>query len=313
MGAGPAVGRPRLSVLIPTYGREDLLCRAIADVLAQRHPAFETIVLDQTPRHTPSTEECLAGARGRIRHVRLEQPGLMAALNRGLALAEGDIVWLTDDDVRIEDPTLLERHEAAHADPSVGGVAGYEHDPRRPGGSRYDPRSADPVWGWYYSAWDHDTRAEVVTAAGCNVSFKRAVLRHIGGFDERFTGNAVRWENDVCLRVRRAGYRVIFEPEARVVHRPSASPGGCENHHLMGRERRSHDWYTAYFRNMLYVTFKHLPRRAWPAVAWRLYRAHVMNRPYAREGLGFLAARHRALMAGAHQGWGSYRQWRERG
>jgi hypothetical protein len=103
---------------------------------------------------------------------------------------------------------------------------------------------------------------------------------------------------------------VVFEPDAKVVHEPSSSPGGCENRHLLGREAQSHDWYTTYFRNTLYVTFKHLPRRVWPAVAWRLYRRHVLNRPYASEGLGFLVARHRALLLGTGQGWRSYRAWR---
>jgi GT2 family glycosyltransferase len=301
---------PRVSVLVPTYEREELLCRTLTDILAQRHPAFEVIVLDQTRQHAPETRAFLSGVASRIRRVPLAQPSLMGALNRGLELARGDLVWLTDDDVQIDDPDLLERHEAAHADATVGGVAGYEHDPRRPAGSRYDARSSDPVWGWYYSAWDHGTRADVVTAPGCNVSFKRRVLREIGGFDERFTGNAVRWENDVCLRVRRAGYRVVFEPEAKVIHAPSASPGGCENRHLLGREPQSHGWYATYFRNMLYVTFKHLPRRVWLGVAWRLYRNHVMNRPLAREGVGFLVDRHRALLLGAGHGWRSYREWR---
>ncbi len=300
----------RLSVLLPTYRREDLLCRALAGILAQRHPSFETIVLDQTPEHTASTRAFLRDVGERIRHVTIPEPGLMAALNRGLALSRGEVVWLTDDDVRIDDAALLQRHEGAHADPTVGGVAGYESDPRHPEGSRYDPRSADPVWGWYYTAWDHGTRADVVTAPGCNVSFKRAVLEKIGGFDERFTGNAVRWENDVCLRVRRAGYRVVFEPDAKVIHAPSASPGGCENRHLLGREPQSHGWYAMYFRNMFYLTFKHLPRRVWPAVAWGLYRSHVMNRPHTQEGLGFLSARHRALIVGSRQGWQSYRDWR---
>lgn len=308
--SGPPVAAPRVSVLLPTYGREELFCRALADVLAQRHPAFEVIVLDQTPAHAPETQAFLREVAPRIRHVPLARPGLMAALNRGLELARGDVVWLTDDDVQVADPTLLERHQAAHADPRIGAVAGYEHDPRRPAGTRYDPRSADPVWGWYYTAWDHDTRADVVTAPGCNVSFKRAVLEKVGGFDERFTGNAVRWENDVCLRVRGAAYRVVFEPGAKVIHQPSASSGGCENHFLLGRTPPSHDWYATYFQNMLYMTFKHLPRGAWPPVTWRLYRSHVLNRPYVGEGPAFVAARHRVFVRGALAGWRTYRAWR---
>jgi GT2 family glycosyltransferase len=293
---------PRISVVIPTYGREALLCRCIEQVLAQEHPAFETIVVDQTPRHLPDTEVFLEKVKDRIRHVRLARPSLMGALNTALALARGEIVWLTDDDVQIAQRDLLARHEAAHRDPRVGGVAGYEDDPRRPGGSPYDPRSSDEVWGWYHSKWDHPVRADVVSAPGANVSFKRAVLEQIGGFDERFTGNAVRWENDVCLRVRRAGYRVIFEPDARVIHQPSGSAGGCENRHLLGREERSHRWYASYFRNMAYFSFKHMPVRTWPAVFWRLWRGHAFNRPFLGQGPAFIIRRNLAFVIGLGQG-----------
>jgi len=303
--------KPHLSVVIPTFGREELLCRCIEDVLRQEHPSFETIVVDQTPRHLPETEAFLLTVKDRVRHVRLERPSLMGALNKGLSLARGEIIWFTDDDVRIEQADLLARHAEVHRDPSVGGVAGYEHDPRHPSGSQYDPRSSDEIWGWYHSKWDHPVRAEVVSAPGANVSFKRAVLVEVDGFDERFTGNAVRWENDVCLRVRRAGYRVVFEPEARVIHQPSGSAGGCENRHLLGREQASHQWYASYFRNMVYFSLKHMPAGTWPRVLWRLWRGHAFNWPFLQVGPGFIARRNRAFAVGMWQGvsagWGMRR------
>jgi GT2 family glycosyltransferase len=294
--------KPRISVVIPTFGREELLCRCLDDVLRQDHPSFEVIVVDQTPRHLPETEAFLRAVKDRVRHVRLERPSLMGALNKGLSLARGEIIWLTDDDVRIEQADLLTRHAEAHHDPSVGGVAGYEHDPRRPTGSQYDPRSADEIWGWYYTTWDHPVRAEVMTAPGANVSFKRAVLVKVGGFDERFTGNAVRWENDVCLRLRRAGYRVVFEPQAIVVHQPATSPGGCENRHHLGSEPSSHEWYASYFRNTAYFALKHMPVVAWPRIGWRVWREHVLNGSYVRLGPAFLLRRHYAFGLGLWRG-----------
>lgn len=299
----------KVSVVIPSYGREALLCRCIEGVLKQDYPSFEVIVLDQTAQHLPATDAFLRSVQDRIRHVKLALPSLMGALNAGLRLAQGDIVWLTDDDVQIPDATLLDRHARAYADPTIGGVAGYEHDPRRPGGSAYDPRSADEIWGWYYARWDHAVRGEVVTAPGANVSFRRDLLVRVGGFDERFTGNAFRWENDLCLRVRRAGYRVVFEPEAKVVHQPSASAGGCENMHLLGREPASHGWYVSYFRNMAYVTLKHMPLGAWPRVLWKLWREHVCNRPFLRMGSRFITQRLCAFTAGIWQGVTAWRDY----
>ena len=157
--------------------------------------------------------------------------------------------------------------------------------------------------------WTHGVRCEVTTGPGANTSFRRDVLHSVGGVDERFVANAFRWENDLCLRVRAAGHRVIYDPRP-TVHHFYRSPGGNENHHLHGRERGSHRWYHDFSPNHVYITLKHMPSRSLTPLLLRLYRSHVMSHPYAREGLPFLAARHRAMLGGAIDGWRTYRAWR---
>src|SRR5262249_9685153 len=82
-----------------------------------------------------------------------------------------------------------------------------------------------------------------------------------------------------------------------------ASPGGAENRHLHGKGPGSHRWYRDFFHNHVYVSLTHMPRASLPPLLWRLYRGHVMNRPYASEGLVFLARRHRVLVGGALGRW----------
>ncbi len=79
---------------------------------------------------------------------------------------------------------------------------------------------------------------------------------------------------------------------------------------LMGREPDSHRWYRFFFHNHFYFALKHMPRRALPRLLWRLYRGHVLNRPYAREGVRFLLARHRAWAAGLAGARATYRDAR---
>jgi len=301
----------KVSVVIPTYRREALLCRTLADVLALDWPDYEVIVVDQTDRHTPDTEAYLAGVRDRIVYLHHTPPSVVAAVNRGVTVARGEIVLSLDDDIRLPGRDLIAAHVDNYRDASIGGVAGRVLDAERPTEEPFDPRSGDPVWGFFHSGWTHGTRAEVTTAPGANVSFRRSVLLEIGGLDERFAGNAFRWENDLCLRVRAAGYRVVYDPRP-VVHHFYGSPGGNENHNLVGRAAGSHRWYRDFFHNHVYVALKHMPRSTWAPLAWRLYRAHVLNRPYAREGLGFVAARHRAFLKGTLGGWRTYRAWRRR-
>jgi GT2 family glycosyltransferase len=267
----------------------------------QAWPDFETILVDQTATHRPDTVKFLERVASRIRHVKLDHPSVTVACNVGAGVATGEILVFLDDDIRILGDSLLARHADRFRDPSIGVVAGRVRNPARPQRDCFDPRSGEPIWGWYHSAWDHETETDLVTAPGANMSCRKDLFIKLDGFDERFTGNAVRFENDFCLRIRGVGYRVIFEPAAEVVHHYD-SEGGHNNRHLYGTSEESHAWYVSYFRNMVYMTVKHMPIHTWPLVCWRLWRQHVCNRPFLRQGWRFVYRRHRMFMKGFQEG-----------
>ncbi|HTW93709.1 MAG TPA: glycosyltransferase family 2 protein, partial [Tepidisphaeraceae bacterium] len=60
---------------------------------------------------------------------------------------------------------------------------------------------------------------EVDHVMGCNMSFRREILARLGGFRTDYPGiSGVREDSDMCLRVKRLGYRIMFNPAARVDH-----------------------------------------------------------------------------------------------
>ena len=69
-----------LSIIIPTYGRDRVLCDTIAALLVVRDPAGELLVMDQTPTHDAETTEQLASwdQAGVIRWMRHQPPGWWA-------------------------------------------------------------------------------------------------------------------------------------------------------------------------------------------------------------------------------------------
>jgi GT2 family glycosyltransferase len=298
---------PVVSIVLATFRREALLCQTLGDLLALRGSQHEIIVVDQTPQHTVETQTYLDEIKDRILYMHLEMPGLVAALNQGIRICRGQILLFVDDDIRVPDPGFVLDHARNYDDPTIGGVAGRVIDAKAPQVGVFDPRSADPLWGFFHTSWDHETRCEVTTAPGTNMSFRREVIERVGGFDENLIGNAFRFENDLCLMVRKLGYRVVFDPQP-TVHHYYRSAGGHENRHLLGREPASHAWYHDFFHNQVYVTLKHMPRRVLPVLLWRLYRGHVMNRPYAHEGIHFLLARHQAFVTGIGAGFRTF--WR---
>jgi GT2 family glycosyltransferase len=299
-----------VSVIIPTYRREEPLRRCLAGVLAQRHPAFEVLIVDQSPDHEPATWAVLRALPPHARHVRLEQPSVTAAVNVGARMAAAPLLLFLDDDIEIDDRDLLARHARHYDEPSIAGVVGRIVNAER----RADlpqPAVAGSL-GFLAMNFDHPHARDVPTAAGANMSFRRELVGRLGGFDEHYTANAFRWETDFSLRVIRAGYRIRYDPEARVLHH-YGTPGGCDNGHLLGRTESSHAWYEPFFRNNTYFALKLLGGGDRARFLGRLYREHVLNRAFLAAGPAFLARRHAVLIRGAVAGWRAWRRARAEG
>ena len=99
---------PLVSIVLPTYKRPKLLAQAVASVLAQSHENWELIVVDDhSPDDTPQVMAAFDDPR--IRYVR-NDPNLKLprTLNRGFALARGELLTWTSDDNLFE-PHAIER------------------------------------------------------------------------------------------------------------------------------------------------------------------------------------------------------------
>ena len=89
--------RPRVSVIIPTYNRRDLVLNAIGSVLAQTLAVEEIIVVDDgSGDGTADAVQRHFGSR--VVYVRQHNAGVAAARNHGLAIARGEYLALLDSD-----------------------------------------------------------------------------------------------------------------------------------------------------------------------------------------------------------------------
>ncbi|MFF3325455.1 glycosyltransferase [Streptomyces sp. NPDC002889] len=226
---------PRTSVVVATREGADRLARALDSLLAQDHPDFEIVVVDNAPV-THATEDLVRlkyadRERVRVRCVREPVPGLAVAHNRGVALADGAVIAFTDDDV-VADPHWLTALTAPFADdPRLGCTTGLILPARLStpaqilleshGGfaKGFAPRTYDPA---------HPPADEPLfpfTAgsfgSGANMAFRATALRNIGGFDPATgTGTPARGGDDLYAfaGVLAAGHRLRYTPEALVWH-----------------------------------------------------------------------------------------------
>ncbi|BFO14368.1 hypothetical protein SHKM778_07560 [Streptomyces sp. KM77-8] len=94
---------PYASVVVATRERAGQLARALDSLLAQDHPRFEVVVVDNAPV-SGDTRELVRRTYGeRVRYLCEPVPGLAVAHNTGLAHTRGEVVAFTDDDV-VADP-----------------------------------------------------------------------------------------------------------------------------------------------------------------------------------------------------------------
>src|SRR5205085_6168325 len=191
----------KLSVAIPTYRREQVLLDTLAALRALEPAPLEILVVDQTERHEPRTEEELRAldTAGRIRWIRLSQPSITRAMNVALALARGDAVLYLDDDIRPE-AQLFSGHLRAHAAHADGLVAGRviqpweeEPAPNPSPDARFRFSSTEAAW--------------VREFMGGNFSVRRDVALALGGFDENFVRVAYRFEAEFAHRYCAMGAR----------------------------------------------------------------------------------------------------------
>ncbi|MFD7685338.1 glycosyltransferase [Streptomyces sp. NPDC059781] len=222
---------PYTSVVVATRERAGQLARALDSLLAQEHPRFEVVVVDNAPV-TDETRELVERKYGeRVRYVCEPVPGLAVAHNRGLAAARGEVIAFTDDDVVADPRWLTELTAPFAADPRLGCATGLILPARlrtpaqvlleSHGGfakgftpTTYDP--GDPP---------RDEPLFPFTAgrfgSGANMAFRTEVLRAVGGFDPATgAGTPARGGDDLYgfVRVLVQGHRLRYTPYALVWH-----------------------------------------------------------------------------------------------
>ena len=114
-----------LSIVVPTYGRDEVLLETLKHLFALNPPASEVIVVDQTEEHSNEVSCTLESwqASGRMRWLRLKDPSIPGAMNRGLLEASQPIVLFLDDDI-IPHSGLVEAHAGALEKTGAALVAG---------------------------------------------------------------------------------------------------------------------------------------------------------------------------------------------
>lgn len=242
-----------ISVIIATYRRAEFLEKCLAALARQERLPEEIVIVVRPDDHeTAAALSALPPEQmARVRGVAVNEPGIVAAENRGLAAARGDIVALIDDDGMAREDWLrrLEEHYAVERVAAVGGPV----VPFIAGRPQLVPMRGRCLQRTWFGA--HIGNSEAIPPAvrrvhflrGCNMSFRRAL---VPAFDARLLPYWRRFEDDALLPLHRRGFEILYDPEIQVYHHTAPIQEGASRHLDATAVHGSH-------HNNTYVTLKH--------------------------------------------------------
>lgn len=234
-------GLPKVSILIPNKDHTEDLEKCLHSIWARTTwENYEVIVIENNSTD-PATFAYYKNAQKRYDGLRVvTYPGkgfnFSAINNFGRKYATGDHLLLLNNDVEVLNGDWLSEllRQCAHPGGAavcgamlyypddtiqhagvvtgLGGYAGHSHKYKKRGGSGYLFRAS--------------TVQNFSAVTGACLLIRTSVWDELGGLDEAF---AVAFNDvDLCLRVRDAGYRIVWTPYAELYHYESKSRGGDE-------------------------------------------------------------------------------------
>jgi len=231
----------KLSVIIVSWNVKNDLLNCLRSIEENRpNYNFEIIVVDNT-----STDGTVDLLRKDFSNVQLlantENRGFSAANNQAIEIAKGEYVLLLNPDTIVQPHSLDNLVRILDENPTVGacGPRLTDTDGTTCPSVGYVPtfrallygktffRSVGIFRGHYKKLTAHrfnyDSQTDVEQLSGAALLVRRSVMREIGLMDDNFF---MYYEDvDLCLRIRKAGWRIVYVPEAVIVHVGGRSSG----------------------------------------------------------------------------------------
>ena len=217
-----------VSIVMPVFNKAGLTFKCLRSVIEETAPgSYEIIVVDNAS--TDETARLLAHVEG-LRVIRNDvNRGFVDACNQGAQAARGRLLLFLNNDTFLFEEWLPAMVDLMGRDPCVGAVGAQLIYPdgrlQEAGGIIWSDGS-----GWNYGRGDDRHRPEyaylreVDYCSGACLLVRREPFEALGGFDARYAP-AYYEDTDLCFELRRLGYRVVYQPRARIVHVEGATAG----------------------------------------------------------------------------------------
>lgn len=226
-------GNPLVSIIIPNKDHVDMLDKCLRSIQKSSYRNYEVIIVENNSVEEATFDYYKKIASDRIRVVYWEGIFNYSAINNfGAKAAKGDYLLLLNNDVEVITENWLEELLSNCQRPDVGIVGAklyYPDDTVQHAGIIIGiggvagnvfvglPRK---FTGYFHKASIQQDLSAVTAAC---MMVKRSVYEEMGGLEEKL--QVAFNDVDFCLRVRKAGYLVVFNPYVELYHYESKTRG----------------------------------------------------------------------------------------
>ena len=247
----PEVKDPMVSVIIPVYNQIHYTYACLVSILEHTGDvSYEVIIADDVS--TDATAQLDQFAEGiRICRNSINQ-GFLRNCNNAARHARGKYIMFLNNDTQVTPGWLSSLVNLIESDPSIGMVGSKLVYPdgrlQEAGGIIWSDGS-----GWNYGRLDDPDKPEynyvkdVDYISGAAILLSNDLWKQIGGFDTRFAP-AYCEDSDLAFEVRKAGYRVVYQPLSKVIHFEGISNGtdtqgtGLKRYQVANSEKLKEKW-----------------------------------------------------------------------
>jgi len=220
---------PKISIIIITLNQLEALKRNLSSIEERStYKNYEIIIVTNNHDENSEMRKFLKTVKHSV-YVYDDEYSFGAMNNFGASKADGEFLLFLNDDMQVSEPNWLEAFLSLGLKRNTGVVGAKLLSPN---GKLQD--CGGIVWR-NGNAWNYGRNYEpedpkfnyvrdIDYCSGSCLFVKKVIFNQVGGFDSRF--DPAYWEDtDLCFSIRKLGYRVLYQPLAKLVHYEGMTQG----------------------------------------------------------------------------------------
>ena len=231
----PYSDEPTVSIILVFYNQAHLSLLCLESIAKNADVSYEVIIVDNNSND--STIELLKALENAIIIKNEENLGFVKAVNLAARQARGRYFLLLNNDATLEPDALSRGTAVFKTQKKVGAVGGkiklLDGSLQEAGSIIWDDgtctgygRNGNP------DSPEFNFMRDVDYCSGAFLLTSNEMFHKLNGLDENFSP-AYYEETDFCVRIKKRGFRVIYEPSVQIIHYEFASTGGLQKAKLL--------------------------------------------------------------------------------